>query len=66
MASLPKSWWEPGEPASVYASSMKSTPPMAFSMTLRVLGAVWPTYSATRSARPHSTRWPELTMPSSR
>ena len=43
---------------------MNSTPPSARCTTARVLGAVWPTYSATRSARVTSTRCPEVSTPS--
>ena len=35
---------------------MKSTPSMASSILALVLGAVWPTYSPTRSAREASTK----------
>ncbi len=35
---------EPQRSSSVYTSSMNNTPPIAFSMTLSVLGVVWPVY----------------------
>jgi hypothetical protein len=48
----------------VYASSMNSTPPRAFSNTSVVLMAVPPMTWATRSDRDTSTMWPEGSIPS--
>lgn len=51
--------------ASVYASSIKSTPPNAFWMTSWVLIAVCPTYPPTRPERSTSTSCPLDNTPSS-
>lgn len=65
IASRPKSAPpEPGSAASVYASSMNSTPPKAWVKSFVVLMAVAPTNSPTRSARAASTKCPERSTPS--
>ena len=48
---------------SEYASSTKSTPPIAESISSLAFTAVWPRYSPTRSARWASTRWSPPSRP---
>ena len=63
MDSWPKSLL-PAERDSVYASSMKSTPPVASSNTEAVFSAVWPRYWPTRSRLATSRKPPPGRMPS--